>query len=152
MARVSCPCGLAVFAVGVSCIWFSPVHGAEQRTVCPRQLAANTFTAVKAPTGWIGLMPTDVRLVAAGMLDGAPNESGYLVPFDTKGQKKGKVSTWFQRWVFTPPSPNTWLYCGYGGGGMPLQLSKKIPEDARQCTATSTSIDRTVDQIVFICH
>lgn len=139
-------------AIGLSCLCTETVHGAEHRTVCPQQLEANTFAVRKSPEGWTALIPADVHMANAGMLAGPAAEAGYLVPLETKGAKQGGKSTWRQRWVFSPPSPDTWLYCGYGGGRAPLQLFKRVPDDVRQCTATSVSAEGAVDNIVFVCE
>lgn len=82
-------------------------------------------------------MPQEWRLDGGGLLHGAPSEGGYLKPYDAKTTKKGQVETGVTRWVLSPlPHPfETWAFCGYG----PIQLFKRIPADATECTATMTS-------------
>ena len=87
------------------------------------------------------------------MLHGAPDQSGYMVPDDTRLTKSGKSSTQTDRWIFPAPEGYpTWIYCGYGGAGAPLQLFQRIADDATQCTLTSKSKDGLGKEMAeFIC-
>lgn len=93
-------------------------------------------------------MPQDTRISGAGLLWGPPDESGYLKPDEanTAGSSGQKVNT--TRWrLDVPHSFETWVYCQYG----PLQLSRRIPRGAVECTASS-KVDRTrLEEIVFVC-
>ncbi len=87
------------------------------------------------------------------MLHGAPDQSGYMVPDDTKLTKSGKSSTQTDSWTFPEPQGYpTWIYCGYGGAGAPLQLFKRVADDATQCTLTSKSKDGLGKDVAeFVC-
>jgi len=75
----------------------APARGAEQRIVCPDSLPAGAAQPRKNPPGWRLLMPQDAYLSKAGLVSGPPDESGYLKPLESKGEKAGRRSTWRQR-------------------------------------------------------
>jgi hypothetical protein len=87
------------------------------------------------------------------MLHGRPEESGYLVPAETRNTKQGDRSSWTQRWRFDRPHwYPTFVYCGYGGEAGPLQLFYPIPKDATECAATSSSKGGMLETAVFVCR
>lgn len=137
-------------AAAVLCLcWSSAASGTEHRITCPPRLEPGSVQA-KAPPGWRFAMPQEAYLTDIGMLHGAPEESGYLVPAEAR---KGKRSTWTQRWTFGQPHGyQTFVYCGYGGGSAPLQLFHPIPTDATECTATSMKTAGVLEQAVFVCR
>jgi hypothetical protein len=107
----------------------------------------------KAPPGWRFAMPQAAQLAAAGMLHGTPEESGYLVPAESKNTRQGNRSSWIQRWRFDRPHwYPTFVYCGYGGDPGPLQLFYPIPEDATECTATSSRKGGVLEVATFVCR
>lgn len=107
---------------------------------------------VKAPPGWQFAMPQAAPLTTVGMLHGRPEESGYLVPAETKNSKQGDRSGWTQRWQFDLPHwYPTFVYCGYGGGSGPLQLYFSISRDATECVATSSGKDGLLEVGTFVC-
>lgn len=102
----------------------------------------------RVPDGWVGVMPQDTRLTGAGLLWGPPDESGYLKPDEakTRGPKGRRVNV--TRWsLVVPHSFETWVYCKYG----PLQLSKRTPADAVECTASSADESTWLGEVVFMC-
>lgn len=134
------------------CCMAADAHSAEQRFACPPQLLPDAVQSGRPPAGWLLFMPQEAFLSKAGMLHGAPDESGYLKPAASYGGKNGNLSTWTQRWNFAlPHGYETWLYCGYGGGGSPLQLFKRVAADATECIATSKRERSTLVEIVFVC-
>jgi hypothetical protein len=137
---------LLAAASGALCLSPSTVHSAEQRIQCPPTLEPDAIQG-KAPAGWRFAMPQAAQLTAAGMLHGPPEESGYLVPAESKDSRQG----WTQRWNFEPPHwYPTFVYCGYGGGG--LQLFYPIPKDATQCVATGRKKGGAIEQVAFVCR
>lgn len=139
-----------VLALGASCLFGMPLAsgGAEQRFDCPLWLTPDAFKADRPPAGWTAVMPQEWRLEGAGLLHGAPDESGYLKPYDAKISKNGDRETGVTRWKLDLPHPyETWLYCGYG----PLQLFKRVPVDATECTATSRTERGAFVETVFVC-
>jgi hypothetical protein len=120
----------------------------EQRFVCPLWLKPDAFKADRPPEGWTAVMPQEWRLNGGGLLHGAPNESGYLKPYDATTTKKGDRETGITRWKLSQPHPyETWMYCGYG----PLELFKRIPVDATECTATINTEGGAFVGTVFVC-
>ncbi len=124
--------------------------GSETRFACPLWLPANAFKADSPVAGWTALMPQEARLDGGGMLHGAPNESAYLAPRDSKNRKTGaNTSTSISRWSFEQPHGyEKWVYCGYG----PLELFQRIPPTATECTATSKLEDGAFVETVFVCR
>jgi hypothetical protein len=125
-------------------------HSAEQRYECPLWIKPDAFKADHPPDGWTAVMPQEWRLEGGGLLHGDPNESGYLKPYDAKISKNGNQEIGVMRWrLGQPPHPHeTWLYCGYG----PLQLFKRIPLDAVECTATSKTDSGFFVETIFVCQ
>lgn len=129
----------------------SAAQGAEQRILCPPSLAPQSVHG-EASSGWRLVMPQEAQLSAAGMLHGAPEESGYLKPAESKVTRQGKLATWRQRWAFDQPHPyRTFAYCGYGGGVGPLQLFMRIAADATECTLISSTKDGVLERSEFVC-
>ena len=112
-------------------------------------MAPNRASIARSGSNQTRLRPQDWRLEGGGLLHGAPDESGYLKPYDTKVSKNGYRETGITRWKLGLPHPyETWLYCGYG----PLQLFKRIPVDATECTATSKTERGVFVETVFVCR
>jgi hypothetical protein len=120
-----------------------------QQFDCPLWLKPDAFKTAHPPEGWTAVMPQAWRLDGGGMLHGAPDESAYLKPDDAKITKKGVRETGVTRWRLgpLPHSYETWLYCGYG----PLQLFKRVPVNATECTATTETERGAFIGTVFIC-
>lgn len=147
------PLALLLLAIGGPVCLSCPrcAHGAEHRIVCPPRLDPGAVQG-KAPPGWQFGMPHAAQLGAAGMLHGPPDESGYLVPADSKETRQGDRTRWTQRWRFDRPHwYPTFAYCGYGGASGPLQLFHSIPEDATECTATTIRNGAVLDTAIFVC-
>lgn len=120
----------------------------EKRFECPLWLKPDAFKTHRPPEGWTAVMPQEWRLDGGGLLHGAPSESAYLKPYDAKIMKTGDKETGTTRWKLVPPHPfETWLYCAYG----PLQLFKRIPVDATECTATINTERGVFVGTVFVC-
>ena len=135
-------------AAGWLCSVPLATHSAEQRYDCPLWLKPDAVKADRPPEGWTAVMPQEWRLDGGGLLHGAPDESGYLKPYDAKISKNGDREIGVTRWKLDLPHPyETWLYCGYG----PLQLFKRIPVDATECTATSKTERGAFVETVFVC-
>lgn len=67
------------------------------------------------------------------MLHGAPDEEAYLVPTSASKTKSRGRTISVRRWTMSVPHAfETWLYCAYG----PVQLSRRIPPVATECTVT----------------
>jgi hypothetical protein len=77
-----------------------------------------------------------------------------MVPYNTKITKSGPFSIQTDYWTFHPPEGYpTWIYCGYGGAGAPLQLFKRVADDTTQCTLTSKTKDGIGKETAeFICQ
>lgn len=140
-------------AGGMLCLcWSITAHGTEHRITCPPLLEPGSVQG-KAPTGGRFAMPQEAYLNVAGMLHGPPEESGYLVPAESKNTRQGKASNWMQRWRFDQPlGYPTFVYRGYGGGSGPLQVFYPIPEAATECTATTSKKANVLQSAVFVCR
>lgn len=125
------------------------VKDKETQFTCPLLLPAKAFKADGAVEGWTALMPQEARLTGGGMLHGAPDESAYLVPSDSKTRKTGKrTSIAVSRWSLEQPHGyEKWVYCGYG----PLELFQRVPVTATECVATSKLEDGAFLETVFVC-
>lgn len=150
--------GVQVIGAVGALIWLltmpASVRSAEpqqkgQRVSCPLWLRPDAFKPNRPPEGWTAVMPQQWRLDGGGLLHGAPDESGYLKPYEAKTTKNGDRVTALTRWNLgpLPHSYETWLYCGYG----PLQLFKRIPVTATECTATSKLERGAFVETVFEC-
>ena len=139
----------------VTVIGYGPLTACamEQRFTCPERLAPETVQPNHPPAGWTMYMPRGVRLTEGGMLHGEPDQSAYMVPDDTKFTESGKSSTQIDHWMFPAPEGYpTWIYCGYGGSGAPLQLFKRVADEATECTLTSRTKDHLGKEVAeFIC-
>lgn len=140
---------LAVAAVGA--LWSEPTaaRSVEQRTICPLWLQPDAFKANRPPEGWTGVMTQEWRLSAGGgLLWGAPEELAYLKPSEARTTRAGSRVTGITRWKLTLPHAfEVWLSCAYG----PLQLFKRIPIDATECTSSNTIENGLFEESVFVC-
>lgn len=108
---------------------------APQRVDCPLSLPAGSVQPRALPDGWHLDAPESWSwpLDGSGMLQGRPDESGYLVPTSAETKKTGGRKVSVRRWTMdVPHAHETWLYCGYG----PVQLARRIPPTATDCTVT----------------
>lgn len=155
--NLTCKRGIRMLAMAItSCLSSVAIgtHAAEQRIACPKHLAPEAIQPNQPPAGWALYMPHGVRLSEGGMLHGPADQSGYMVPYESKRSKSGSRITQTDRWIFhAPEGYQTWVYCGYGGAGSPLQIFKPVADDATECTLTSISTDGRAKEIAeFICH
>jgi hypothetical protein len=136
-------------------LYCAPVNASnsEQRVACPALLPPDAIQPTRPPTGWSLYMPRDVNLTEGGMLQGPPAQSAYMVPRESKSSKSGKRSTLTLHWTFpAPEGDEVWIYCGYGGAGAPLQLFKRVADDATECTLSSrTANGRVQEAVEFVC-
>jgi hypothetical protein len=118
------------------------------RVVCPPALPANTASVRKSQDGWTVSKSGNQPFNGSGMLHGDPDEEAYLVPDSVVGPKAGKSSHATRRWTFgVPHGHEKWIYCAYGT----VQLARRIPAHASECTATE-SLDRgSYGPTVFRC-
>jgi len=127
-------------------------YGTEQRVACPELLHPDAVQSNRPPVGWALYMPQEVYLSGGGMLQGPPDQSGYLVPDDSKRTKSGIRATQTDRWTFhAPEGYPTWIYCGYGGGRTPLQLFKPVADDATECILTTRFANDQIREQIFVC-
>ena len=128
------------------------VYSAEQRITCPELLRPDAVQANRPPTGWKLYMPQEVYLSGGGMVQGPPDQSGYMVPDDSKRARSGIHTTQTDRWTFHAPEGDPlWIYCGYGGGRTPLQIFKPVADDATQCILTTRFANNQVRELAFLC-
>ena len=142
------PCAALLLLIPLTAHAATPPAG-EVRIACPLWLPAKAFKAEDTVKGWTALMPQEARLTGGGMLHGAPDESAYLVPDDSKVRRTGKhTSTAMSRWSLEQPhSYEKWVYCGYG----PLELFQRVPTTATECAATSRLDRGAFLDTVFVC-
>jgi len=127
-------------------------YAAEQRTACPELLYPDAVQANRPPAGWKLYMPQEVYLSGGGMVQGPADQSGYMVPVESKRTKSGKSSIQTDRWTFlAPEGDRLWIYCGYGGGRTPIQIFKAVPDDATECTLTTRFANEQVREQTFVC-
>ena len=127
-------------------------YGTEQRITCPELLHPEAVQANRPPAGWKLYMPQGVYLSGGGMVQGPPDQSGYMVPDNSKRSKSGIHITQTDRWTFHAPEGDPlWIYCGYGGGRTPLQIFKPVADDATQCTLTTRFANGQVRELTFLC-
>jgi hypothetical protein len=126
---------------------------AHAQQVAP-SMAPETVQPNHPPTGWALYMPHGIRLTEGGMLHGPPDQSGYMVPDDSKLTKSGKATIQTDYWKFhAPEGYATWIYCGYGGAGAPLQIFKQVADDTTECTSTSKTKNAPgKDSVEFVCR
>jgi hypothetical protein len=130
----------------------SSACSAEQRITCPELLHPEAVQANRPPAGWKLYMPQEVYLSGGGMVQGPPEQSGYMVPDKSKRTKSGNSSMQTDRWTFHAPEGDpVWLYCGYGGGRTPIQIFKPVPDDARECVLTTRFANDQTQELVFVC-
>lgn len=104
--------------------------------VCPLILEEGAVKIVRPPNGWIGTSPSLARLTSGGLMRGHPDQIAYLRPQKTTISKSGgTASNEFEA------GEEKWLWCGYGGTGA-LQLSKRLPDSATECTVTHQATKR----------
>ncbi len=143
-----------LLAGGAAMIWLlsRPIiaHAAPPppfRVVCPMLLPADMVPMRSIADGWTatsGVWTVD----DSGMLHGAPNESAYLVPTWKKTEKHGKRTTDNRGWsLYVPHGHEKWLYCGYG----PVQLARRVPVEATQCTVSVDFNGKRRGPTVFVC-
>ena len=125
-------------------------HGAPTapfRVVCPMLLPADMVPMRSTADGWTatsGVWPVD----DSGMLHGAPNEGAYLLPDWKKTQKNSGHTIDNRRWsLYVPHGHEKWIYCGYG----PVQLARRVPVDATECTVTVDFKGKQRGPTVFVC-
>jgi hypothetical protein len=128
---------------------YSAPPGADTLQVsCPLSLPAATFKPDRVPEGWSGALPLDTRVSGAGLLHGPPKEMGVLKPGFAKSTGSAGRKVNVTRWKLDVPHPyETWVFCEYG----PLQLAKRIPPNAVECTSTSKGSSAWFEEIVFTC-
>lgn len=131
----------------------SSAYGGEQRITCPELLHPDAVQANRPPAGWKLYMPQEIYLSGGGMVQGPPEQSGYMVPDDSKRAKSAKSSIQTDRWTFHAPEGDPmWLYCGYGGGRTPIQIFKPVADNATECILTTRFADDQVREQVFVCR
>lgn len=119
------------------------------QVTCPLSLPAAAFKPDRVPEGWSGALPLDTRLTGAGLLHGPPEEMGVLKPDFAKSAGSSGQKVNVTRWKLDVPHPyETWVFCEYG----PLQLAKRIPPYAVECTAASKGSSAWFEEIVFTCR
>lgn len=140
---------VALIGAGLFC---ATAFGAEQRFICPAHFSPEKLASIQATAGWSIYVPRELSLSEGGMLQGLPDESGYLAPYGSKRIVNGNVTTETQRWLFQPPHTfPTSLYCGYGGRGAPLQLFRRIADDVTECSAATRALNGKVQTVEFVC-
>jgi hypothetical protein len=105
----------------------------EISAVCPAKIPATAFRADRPPEGWLGFVPSQMHLSAAGMMAGPPESMTYLVP--------NRQTRDTQTWLFEKGDGERWLWCAYGGTGG-VQLSRRLDDRATSCTVTSKNQKR----------
>lgn len=109
---------------------------------CPLILDEGAIQIVRPPMGWVATSHSLARLTSGGLLRGHPDRIAYLRPEKTTSfTGGGTASNEFNS------GEEKWLWCGYGGTSA-LQLSKRLPDSATECTLTHKETNR--DGIVEI--
>lgn len=124
---------------------------APQRFDCPLSLPPGMVPTRNLPDGWNMTAPEAWawRLDGSGMLHGAPDEGGYLIPASAQTHKSRRREISVRRWVLsTPHGYETWLYCGYG----PVQLARRVPPTATECTVTVEVNREQRVSTAFVCR
>lgn len=104
--------------------------------VCPLVVKEGAIRIVRPPTGWIATSHSLARLTSGGLMRGHPDQIGYLRPEKTTlFNGGGTASNEFGS------GEEKWLWCGYGGTNA-LQLSKRLPDSATECTVTHKESER----------
>ena len=100
------------------------------------------------PDGWTASAPAGFVINGAGLEHGTPGEKAHLKPTSSRTTKRGKKEISVTRWTFDlPHSYETWLYCTYGS----IELAKRIPATATECTVTVETEGLNRLPTVFIC-
>jgi len=148
------PMNLLIAAAGAM-TWMAiqPVAAQEAgagffRLACPAVLPPGTVAMRTTPDNWTVSATRPSRLDGSGMLHGAPDEEGFLVPNAGDGKKGRAGSTAVRRWSFeVPHGYEKWAYCGYG----PVQLARRVPVHTSECVATEVWEHGRYAPTVFIC-
>lgn len=134
--------------------FFLPLRAmsAEVRIACPEQLPPESIKADRPPEGWALHMPQEAFLSEGGMLHGDPRQAAYMAPDYSKRNNNDAEGTQTERWEFSPPAGHpTWIYCGYGGQRSPIQLFKRVADDARECTLVTKFRKKKIEGMHFVC-
>lgn len=126
----------------------APAPVSPYRVVCPEELPPGLVPTRTPTDGWATSAPQPWPVDGSGMLHGAHDGEGYLVPDSADLKKRGTRKTDIRRWTFDVPHwHETWLYCAYG----PVQLARRIPVDAKECTVTVEFNGGQRGPTVFVC-
>ncbi len=118
------------------------------RVECPQSLPAGMVPTHEQANGWTVSAPAGRRIDGAGMLHGAPDEQAYLKPTSGGTTKRGKRAVSVTLWTFDVPHwYETWVYCAYG----PVELARRIPEKATECTVTVEREGAQRMPTIFVC-
>lgn len=145
---------IATTAAMVWCLGQPPAARAAptpQRVDCPLSLPPGSVPARTLPDGWHVVAPEawSWKLDGSGMLHGAPDEGGYLVPTSAHNSKRRGRDISVRRWTMEVPHDHeTWLYCAYG----PVQLARRISPTATECIVTVEEKRGQRVSTAFVCR
>lgn len=110
-------------AVGVFC-GASTAFAGDMTAKCPGILKEDVLKPGRVVVGWVTLT-NQQHLIGAGMMSGAPETDGYLIP---DKEAKGR-----QTFEFSKGDGQRWLWCLYGG----MRLVHQMDDKATTCTITT---------------
>lgn len=110
----------------------------DHRIECPAKLPAESLKVIDAPSGWTAFSDNAMWLHSAAPMNGPPSRKGTLQDVSTtvKGAKRISRYVWDERGE-SPDSEGKWIACKYGETNN-VVLSKRIDDNASQCTVTYT--------------
>ena len=148
---------LALLLAGGAIVWLrghqSAAHAAPAavtpfHAVCPAVLPAGVVPLHGTAGDWTASAPAQWPVDGSGMLHGPADGQAYLVPDSARTTRSGARKTHVRRWTLGSPHQNeTWVYCAYG----PVELARRIPVDATECTVTVDYLRQQRGQTVFDC-
>ena len=150
------PIGLTLVAAGAmswllshqQLAWAAPAPQSF-RVQCPRELPVGAVPVSERADGWAVTAPGGRALDSWGILTGAPDEQAYLKPTESKQTNRGMRENASSRWVLAVPHGyEHWMYCSYGS----VLMARRIPPDAVECIATTTTEAKQSGATVFVCR
>lgn len=104
---------------------------------CPDRYLVSTARVVdteETPKGWTGFVQANLSLLGAGVLMGAPEKNGEIVP-ETR-QRGGGLFEVVYRNLDADPTLDKWVSCAYGDStAVGLTLVRRLPQDVKHCVA-----------------
>lgn len=118
-------------------------QGTSFAVSCPLEVPAAALQITPVKPGWVSFMNQPFLLKGAAAAWGPPEEQGLLV-----GERSEKFKT-ISTFKFDKIAEGNWIQCFYGEGPE-ITLSKRLPDDVRECTIENPASRKTEPVKVLI--